>query len=381
MLRTVFESDHDLFRESVEGFLEREILPHAETWDQAGIVPKSMFRRAGSAGLLGMAVPDEYGGGGVDDFRYNSVINEVFSASGASAAGMSIILHNDVCLPYFLEYCNDDQRSRWFGGLASGEQMTAIAMTEPGTGSDLSGIATTARRDGDSYVVNGSKTFITSGINADLVIVVARTSEDPHAGLTLLVIEDGMPGFERGRNLDKMGLHAQDTAELFFTDVEVPTSNRLGEEGMAFFQLVNNLPQERLSIAVGAVAGAEAALELTLAYARERMAFGRPVGTFQHNRFKLAEARTEVDLGRVFVDRLLEEHVAGRLTIEQAAEAKWWTTEMLRRVVDLGVQIHGGYGYMMEYPIARAFLDARVQTIYGGTTEIMKDIIGKGMGV
>lgn len=381
MQRTVFDSEHDMFRESARGFLEREILPNAQAWDDAGIVDKAMFRNAGSAGLLGMAIPEEYGGGGVNDFRYNAVINEEFTASGASAAGMCVTLHNDVCLPYFIEYCNDEQRSRWFPGLVSGDLMTAIAMTEPGTGSDLSGIATTAKRDGEAYVVNGSKTFITNGINADLVIVVTRTSQDAHSGLTLLVVEDGMDGFERGRNLDKMGLHAQDTAELFFNDVEVPVANRLGEEGMAFFQLVNNLPQERLSIAVGAVAGAEAALDISLAYAKERMAFGRPVGTFQHNRFQLAEARTEVDLGRVFVDRLLEEHAAGRLTIEQAAEAKWWTTEMLRRVVDMGVQMHGGYGYMMEYPIAKAFLDARVQTIYGGTTEIMKDIIGKGMGV
>jgi len=381
MQRTVFEPEHQMFRESVQGFLEREILPNVEAWDQAGIVDKSMFRKAGSAGLLGMAIPEEFGGGGVDDFRYNAVIDEVFTASGASAAGMCITLHNDVCLPYFIAYGNEEQRSRWFPGLVSGDLMTAIAMTEPGTGSDLAGITTNAQLNGDTYVVNGSKTFITNGINADLVIVVTRTSDDPHAGLTLLVIEDGMDGFERGRNLDKMGLHAQDTAELFFHDVEVPVSNRLGEEGMAFFQLVNNLPQERLSIAVGAVAGAEAALDITLAYAKERQAFGRPVGTFQHNRFLLAEARTEVDLGRVFIDRLLEEHAAGRLTIEQAAEAKWWTTEMLRRVVDMGVQMHGGYGYMTEYPIAKAFLDARVQTIYGGTTEIMKDIIGKGMGV
>ena len=381
MQRTVFEPEHQMFRESVQGFLEREILPNVEAWDQAGIVDKSMFRKAGSAGLLGMAIPEEFGGGGVDDFRYNAVIDEVFTASGASAAGMCITLHNDVCLPYFIAYGNEEQRSRWFPGLVSGDLMTAIAMTEPGTGSDLAGITTNAQLNGDTYVVNGSKTFITNGINADLVIVVTRTSDDPHAGLTLLVIEDGMDGFERGRNLDKMGLHAQDTAELFFHDVEVPVANRLGEEGMAFFQLVNNLPQERLSIAVGAVAGAEAALDITLAYAKERQAFGRPVGTFQHNRFQLAEARTEVDLGRVFIDRLLEEHAAGRLTIEQAAEAKWWTTEMLRRVVDMGVQMHGGYGYMTEYPIAKAFLDARVQTIYGGTTEIMKDIIGKGMGV
>ena len=243
------------------------------------------------------------------------------------------------------------------------------------------GITTTAVREGAGYVLNGSKTFITNGINSDIVIVVARTSPDPHAGLTLFVVEAGMDGFERGRNLDKIGMHAQDTAELFFSDVRVPEANRLGAEGMGFMQLVGNLAQERLTIAVGAVAGAEAALDLTIEYAAERTAFGRPIGRFQHNRFLLAELKTEVDIGRVFVDRLIEEHLAGRLTIEQAAEAKWWTTEMLRRVVDAGVQMHGGYGYMTEYPIAQAFLDARLQTIYGGTTEIMKEIIGRGLGL
>jgi alkylation response protein AidB-like acyl-CoA dehydrogenase len=381
MQRTVFNEDQKLFRESVQHFLDHEILPNVDEWERLGRVDKEMFLKAGQAGLLGMAIPEEYGGGGVDDFRYNAVIDEVFTGGGASGSGTCVTLHNDICVPYFLAYTNDEQKARWLPGLASGDLITAIAMTEPGTGSDLSAIATTANLDGDTYVVNGSKTFITNGINADLVIIVARTSEDPHAGLTLLVVEDGMEGFDRGRNLEKMGLHAQDTAELFFTDVAVPVSNRLGEEGMGFFQLVANLAQERLSIAIGAVAGAEAALELTLDYVKERTAFGRPVGSFQHNRFRLAEARTEVDIGRVFVDRLIEEHVAGRLSIEQAAEAKWWTTEMLNRVVDLGVQMHGGYGYMIEYPIARAYLDARVQTIYGGTTEIMKEIIGKGMGL
>ena len=381
MERTVFEQEHDLFRDSVEHFMTTEILPHHETWERQGKVDKTMFRAAGAAGLLGMAIPDEYGGGGVDDFRYNAVISEVFAASGAGASGACITLHNDICLPYFLQYADDEQRKRWLPGLASGDLMTAIAMTEPGTGSDLAGIVTTAQRDGGDYVINGSKTFISNGINADLVIVVARTAEDPHGGLTLFIVKDGMEGFERGRNLDKIGFHAQDTAELFFNDVKVPASNRLGDEGMAFGQLIMNLPQERFSMAVGAVAGAEAAFTLTLAYAKERMAFGRPIGSFQHNRFVLAEMKTEIDLGRVFVDRLLEEHVAGRLTVEQAAEAKWWTTEMLRRVVDHGLQLHGGYGYMLEYPISRAFVDSRVQTIYGGTTEIMKEIIGRGLGV
>ena len=373
MQRLGFTTEHELFRDSVRHFVETEIRPHDARWERDGKVDKDMFRRAGEAGLLGMAVPEEYGGGGVDDFRFNAIIDEEVVGGGVGASGMCLTLHNDVCLPYFLAYGTEEQKRRWLPGMVDGSLMTAIAMTEPATGSDLSGITTTARRDGDA--------FITNGINADLVIVVTRTSEDPHAGLTLLVVEDGMDGFERGRNLDKMGLHAQDTAELFFHDVAVPVDNRLGAEGAGFLQLVNNLPQERLSIAVGAVAGAAAALALTIEYAKERRAFGRPVGAFQYNRFRLAEAKTEVDLGRVFVDRLLAEHAAGSLTIEQAAEAKWWCTEMLRRVVDLGVQIHGGYGYMMEYPIARAYLDARVQTIYGGTTEIMKEIIGRGLGV
>ena len=381
MQRTIFDPEHQLFRESVEHFVATEIVPNHARWTEEGKVDKAMFRAAGEQGLLGMAIPEQYGGGGVDDFRYNAVIDEVVTASGASASGLCITLHNDICIPYFLSYCTEEQRARWFPGLVSGDLMTAIAMTEPGTGSDLAGIVTSAARDGDDYVVNGSKTFVTNGINADLVIVVARTGPDPHGGLTLLVVEDGTDGFERGRNLDKMGMHAQDTSELFFSDVRVPADNRLGSEGAGFMQLVANLPQERLSIAVGAVAAAETALSMTIAYARERTAFGRPIGRFQHNRFVLAELKTEVDIGRVFVDRLIEDHVAGRLTIEQAAEAKWWTTEMLRRVVDAGVQMHGGYGYMMEYPIAQAYLDARLQTIYGGTTEIMKEIIGRGLGL
>jgi len=381
MNRTVFDTEHQLFRESVEHFVATEIVPHNVEWEAAGIVDKSMFRAAGAAGLLGMAIPEELGGGGVDDFRYNAVIGEVLTAAGVIASGTCITLHNDIVLPYLLSSCDDEQAKRWFPGLANGELMSAIAMTEPGTGSDLAGIATTAVPDNGDYVVNGSKTFISSGINADVVVVVTRTGEDPHGGLTLLVVEEGMDGFERGRNLEKMGLHAQDTAELFFDDVRVPVENRLGDEGAGFMQLVSNLAQERFSMAVSSVAGAEAAFEATLAYAKDRTAFGRPIGRFQHNRFVLAELKTEIDLGRVFVDRLLEEHVVGRLTVEQAAEAKWWTSEMLQRVVDAGVQMHGGYGYMLEYPIATAYLDARAGRIYGGTTEIMKEIIGRGLGV
>ncbi|MGB9359563.1 MAG: acyl-CoA dehydrogenase family protein [Acidimicrobiia bacterium] len=379
MQRRIYGPEHRLFRESVDHFIAAAIAPHHDDWTRAGRVDKAMFRAAGDQGLLGMAIPEEYGGGGNDDFRYNAVIDEAVSASGVAASGLCITLHNDICIPYFLSLADDDQRVRWFPGLVSGNLMTALAMTEPDTGSDLAGIATTAVLDSDAYVVNGSKTFITNGLNADLVIVVARTGPHPHGGLTLIVVEDGMDGFERGRNLEKIGMHAQDTSELFFNDVRVPVENRLGPEGSGFMQLVAHLAQERLSIAVGAVAAAEAALAITIDYARERVAFGRPIGRFQHNRFVLAELKTEVDIGRVFVDRLIEEHVAGHLTIEQAAEAKWWTTEMLLRVVDAGVQMHGGYGYMAEYPIAQAYLDARLQTIYGGTTEIMKEIIGRGL--
>ena len=381
MQRTLFEPEHEMFRESFSNFNHKEIAPYVEEWDKAGRVDKEMFRKAGRQGFLGMAIPERLGGGGVDDFRYNTVLNEVVTGSGNGSSGLCITLHNDVCLPYFLRYASEEQQGRWFPGLANGHLMTAIAMTEPGTGSDLAGIKTRAELDGDEYVVNGSKTFITNGINSDLVVVVTRTGDDPHGGLTLLVVEDGTEGFERGRNLEKIGLHSQDTAELFFNEARVPTANRLGDEGTGFFALVANLPQERLSIAVGAVAGAEAAFQLTLEYTKERTAFGRPIGSFQNSRFRLAEMKTEIDIARVFVDRCIEEHVAGRLTIEQAAEAKWWTTELLKRVVDTGVQLHGGFGYMLEYPIARAYLDARVQTIYGGTTEIMKEIIGRGLGV
>ena len=381
MERRIFAAEHELFRETVRAFVAKEIEPHHAAWAAAGKVDKDMFRKAGRQGLLGTAIPEAYGGGGVDDFRYNVVIGEELSSTIAAASGICITLHNDICIPYFLAYCDDEQRERWLPGLANGDLMTAIAMTEPGTGSDLSGIATAAVRDGDHYVVNGSKTFITNGINSDLVIVVVRTGDDPHGGLSLLVVEDGMPGFERGRNLEKIGQHAQDTAELFFTDVRVPAANLLGQPGMGFFQLVNNLPQERLSIAIGAMAGSEAVFALTLGYVKERKAFGRAIGSFQASRFKMATMKTEIDVTRAFVDRCIEEHLAGRLTIEQAAEAKWWTTELLKRVVDEGLQLHGGYGYMLEYPIARAYLDARVQTIYGGTTEIMKEIIGRGLGL
>jgi alkylation response protein AidB-like acyl-CoA dehydrogenase len=378
MRRTHFTDEHDLFRESFHTFVEREIVPHDEEWNGAGLVSRDLFTKAGAAGFIGMAVPEEFGGSGVDDFRYSQVIAEELQYAGVAAAGLGLTLHTDICLPYFLSLATDEQRARWLPGIASGELITAIAMTEPGIGSDLASMSTSAIRDGDHYVVNGAKTFITNGINADLVITAVKT--DPtqkHAGMSLLVLERGMDGFERGRNLDKVGLHAQDTAELFFTDVSVPVGNLLGVEGKGFAHLVDNLPQERLSIAVSGVAAAEAAFRWTLEYVKQRTAFGSPIASFQNTQFELAEMRTEIDVTQVFVDRCVEALNAGELTVEEAAEAKWWCTELQKRTVDRCLQLHGGYGYMLEYPIARAYLDARVTTIYGGTTEIMKGIIGR----
>ncbi|MCU0312366.1 MAG: acyl-CoA dehydrogenase family protein [Acidimicrobiales bacterium] len=381
MERTLFDADHELFRESFRAFVAKEISPHTEEWDAAGIVDRSLFTAAGAHGFLAMAAPEEYGGGGVDDYRYNQVIGEEMAYAGVGGAGLGITLHNDICLPYFLTLTSDEQKARWLPGIASGELITAVAMTEPAIGSDLASMTTSAIRDGDDYVVNGSKTFITNGINADLVITAVKT--DPslrHKGMSLVVLERGMPGFERGRNLEKVGLHSQDTAELFFTDVRVPAANLLGTEGMGFVHLVENLAQERLSIAVGAVAAARQALRWTVEYTSGRHAFGQPVASFQNSRFELADMATEIQIGEVFVDRCVEALVAGALTVEEAAMAKFWTTELQKRVVDRCVQLHGGYGYMLEYPIARAYLDARIQTIYGGTTEIMKEIIGRSLG-
>ena len=381
MRRTLYTEDHELFRQSVRDFVDTQIVPRYPAWEAAGVVDRSLFEEAGRRGFLGIAVQVEYGGSGVSDFRYNAVMAEEYARAGVGPAGAAIGLQTDIIIPYFLT-ATPDQRARWLPGIVAGDIVTAIAMTEPGTGSDLASIRTTALRDGDEYVICGQKTFISNGQNADLVIVAAKT--DPtqtHAGLSLVVVETDRVGYSRGRNLDKVGMAAQDTSELFFDDVRVPTSNLLGAEGTGFFQLVDKLPQERLSIAVGAMAAAEAAFGWTLAYAKERQAFGRPIGRFQHNRFVLAEMRTELDLGWAFVDRQIQALNEGTLTAEDAAEAKWWCTEMQVRLIDRGVQMHGGYGYMREYPIARAWMDGRVQTIYGGTTEIMKEIIGRGLGV
>jgi alkylation response protein AidB-like acyl-CoA dehydrogenase len=383
MRRTLFDDDHDLFRDSFRQFVEKEIVPHHERWEQDGVVDRELFAKAGASGFLGMEVPEALGGGGVKDFRYNLVISEEVQRSGTGGAGLGITLHNDICMPYFLHLTNDEQKQRWLPGICSGELITAVAMTEPGIGSDLASMTTTAIRDGDDYVVNGSKTFITNGINADLVITAVKT--DPslrHKGMSLLVLERGMEGFERGRNLDKIGLHSQDTAELFFTDVRVPAANLLGEsEGEGFLHLVHNLPQERLSIAAAGVAAARAAFDWTLEYCKERQAFGQPIGSFQNSRFTLAEMKTEIEIGQAFIDACVLALNAGELTAEEASMAKWWCTELQGKVIDAGVQLHGGYGYMTEYPIARAYADARITRIYGGTTEIMKEIIGRSLGV
>ena len=382
MRRTIFEPDHDLFRESAREFISREIVPNVSKWEQAGRVDKDMFRKAGEAGLLGMAVDEEFGGGGVDDFRFNAVIVEELMTADAFASGMCITLHNDVVLPYFMELCTDSQKERWHPGLVSGELMSAIAMTEPGAGSDLAGIATTASRDGDHFVVNGSKTFITNGINSDLVVTAVKTDPSQrHAGMSLLVIEEGMEGFIRGRNLEKIGLHAQDTAELFFEDVRVPVDNLLGNEGEGFRYLIANLPQERLSLATGSIAHAQAAFEWTLEYVKERQAFGQPIGGFQTVKHTMAEMRTQLDIAQTYVDAQIVALNADDLTAEEAAKAKWWVTELENDVITRCLQLFGGWGYMEEYPIARAFRDARVQTIYGGTTEIMKEIIGRSLGL
>jgi alkylation response protein AidB-like acyl-CoA dehydrogenase len=382
MDRDLFDDEHEALRASFRSWLDKEVVPHHPEWEAAGAVPHELFAAAGRHGFLGMAIPERYGGGGVDDFRYNLVIGEEVQAAGVGGAGLGLTLHNDICLPYFLRYSTDEQRERWLPGIAAGELVTAIAMTEPGIGSDLASMATTAIRDGDTYVVNGSKTFITNGINADLVITAVKTDPSQrHAGMSLLVLERGMAGFERGRNLEKLGLHSQDTAELFFNDVAVPRANLLGEEGQGFLQLVHNLPQERLSIAASGVSAARAALSWTLAYVKERTAFGQPVGSFQNSRFVLAELATEVEIAQTFVDRCVVALNAGKLTAEEAAMAKWWCTELQKRAVDRCLQLHGGYGYMLEYPIARAYADARITTIYGGTTEIMKEIIGRSLGL
>ena len=379
-MRAIFDDVHDEFRRSFASWVAKEIAPDYILWEEAGIAPREIFTSAGSNGFLGMQIPEEFGGGGSDDFRFNQIVAEEFAYAGIGGAGLGITLHNDITIPYYLELASDEQRQRWLPGIASGDLITAIAMTEPGTGSDLASVGTTAVRDGDVYVVNGSKTFITNGINSDLVIVVAKT--DPtarHSGMTLLVAERGMEGFDRGRNLEKIGNHSQDTAELFFDDVRIPVANRMGEEGEAFRYLSSNLAQERLSIAITGVASAQAALNSTVEYVKERTAFGKSLGQFQNTKFVLAEVKTAIEVAQAYVDQSVMKLIAGELTPTEAAQAKYWCTDLQHDAAHRCLQLFGGYGYTLEYPIARNYADARVTSIYGGTNEIMKVLIARGL--
>jgi acyl-CoA dehydrogenase len=380
--RRLFTEDHDSFRQLARDFVEKEIAPHYPQWEKAGRMPRETFELMGSLGMLGMAIPEEYGGGGISDFRYNVVLQE--EAARALVTLSTVRTQLDVILPYFLHYANAEQRQRWFPGLAGGTLLTAIAMTEPGTGSDLAGMRTTAVRDGDDWILNGAKTFITGGSQADLVIVVARTAtdvEDRRKGLTLLVVEGDMPGFTRGRELEKMGCKVQDTAELSFLDVRVPVANQLGIEGDAFGYLGNNLAQERLTIAVGSVSQARSAVTAAIEYTKDRKAFGTPIASFQNTKFELAACSAQVEAAQAMVDRAIEEHVDGVLAGADAARVKLFCTEMQANVVDRCLQLFGGYGYIMEYPIARLYADARVTRIYAGTSEMMKVIIAKSLGL
>ena len=382
MQRNLYEQEHEDFRQIVRPFIEKEIVPNFDSWLEAKRLPKGLFVKMAEIGLLSLNVPEEYGGAGSTGFRYSQVLTEETFRANVHLGGLRV--HMDVCLPYILEYANEEQRRRWLPKIVEGKAMLAIAMTEPGTGSDLAGIKTSAKLDGDHYVLNGAKTFITGGANADLVIVVARTSTDPdnrRKGLTLLVVEDGMEGFEKGRMLNKMGLPVQDTVELAFTDVHVPVANLLGEEGEAFGYLGHNLPMERLSIASGALSACQAALRETVNYVRERQVFGQPLSTFQNTKFELGALAAKVEAAEAMVDRAVVLIERNELSAVDAAKCKLFCTELQGEVVDRCLQLFGGFGYMMEYPIARLYTDARVSRIYGGTSEIQKSIIAKSLGI
>jgi acyl-CoA dehydrogenase len=379
--RTLFGPEHEAFRDMVRSFVAKEIVPDYPRWEEAGAPPRPVFRRLGELGVMGMNMPAEWGGSD-QDYLYNAVLQEETARAGVVVG--SLRTHLDVVLPYFRRYADRQQRERWFPGICAGELMTSIALTEPDTGSDLAGVRTSAVREGDRYILNGAKTYITGGSVADLVIVLCRTATDPanrRNGLTLLVVEDGMDGFRKGRKLPKIGLKAQDTVELSFTDVVVPVRNRLGEEDQAFGYLGANLPQERVAIAVGSVAQSRAALELTIEYAKTREVFGQPLSSFQNTKFELGAVAAEIEAGQALLDRGIEELVAGELTPADAAKVKLFCTELQGRVVDRCLQLFGGFGYITESPIARLYADARVSRIYGGTSEVMKSIIGKSLGL
>jgi len=375
--RTVFESEHEMFRESLTKFLTDEAVPYHAQWEKDGQVSRELWRKAGQQGYLAPTVAEQYGGVGVD-FRYNAVVDEVIAELGLSGIGFG--LHSDIAVPYIENYGTEEQKQKYLPRCVSGEIVTAIAMTEPGTGSDLQGVKSNAILDGDHYVLNGCKTFITNGQLADLYIVVAKT--DPTAGAkgtSLLLVEADSEGFSKGSNLEKIGMKAQDTSELFFQDVKVPKENLLGGEGMGFAYLMQELPQERLSVGLNAIASAESILRQTIDYVKERKAFGKPISSFQNTQFKLAEMSSTLTMARVFVDKCLELHIEGKLDVDTAAKVKLLTTEIQCDVIDECLQLHGGYGYMWEYPVARAYADARVQKIYAGTNEIMKLIIARSL--
>jgi alkylation response protein AidB-like acyl-CoA dehydrogenase len=380
MQRSIFDSEHDMFRATARAFLEKECAPHAAEWEKAGNTGREIWRKAGTAGLLGWEVPERWGGSGVKDFRYNAILAEEITTTGSLGLGLAV--NNDIVMPYLLDLTTEEQKQRWLPGMVTGETITAIAISEPGAGSDVKSLRTTATLEGEHYVLNGSKTFISNGQLANLVIVAAKT--DPtagHRGISLLVVEEGMPGFERGRQIDKIGTKASDTCELFFDDVRVPATNVLGELNRGFHHLMRNLPTERLGIAVHGVARAHRAFEITLEYARTREAFGQAIGSFQANRFALADIKTKIDVAQIYLDHCINALVQGELTSEEAAEAKLWVTETEWEVLDRCLQMHGGYGYVNDYEIARLWRDGRVQRLYGGTSEIMKDIIGRSLGL
>jgi acyl-CoA dehydrogenase len=381
MERTLFSSEHDLFRTSFRQFLDKEVRPHQARWAEAGMVDREVWRKAGAAGFLCPWLDEAWGGPGAD-FLCSVIVMEELAR--AYESGFAMALHSDIIVPYLASFGSDEQKRRWLPGCASGELVTALAMTEPGTGSDLAAITTTAVKDGDDYVINGAKTFISNGQLCDLVVVAVKTDRDPanaHRGISLVVVEASRPGFVKGKKLAKMGMAAQDTSELFFEDCRVPIANRLGPEGAGFMMLMNKLQQERLCVAIGAVAGAEQVVHDTIAYCKERQAFGRPIAKFQNTQFELVECATKAQIARVFVDEVVRQHVAGKQLVSECSMAKWWVSDTAQEIIDRCLQLFGGYGYMLEYPVARAFMDARVQRIYAGTNEIMKVIIAKQLGL
>jgi len=383
MRRSIFNEEHDDFRRTIRSFIEAEVVPHYQEWYDAGLVDRSLYTKIGDLGVLGIEVAEEYGGAGIESFKFSAILTEETARAGVHLGGIGV--HLELCLPYLQKLATPEQMKRWMPGFVSGEEMWAIAMTEPGTGSDLAGMQTTAKRDGDSYVLNGAKTFITGGVHADRVIVCARTSppleNNRRFGISLFAVDTSSPGYEVGRKLDKIGLKTSDTAELSFTDVRVPAMDLLGEENEGFSYLGQNLPQERLGIAVSGYAQAKAAIRFTKAYVEERKVFGTTVASFQNTKFELAACQTEVDAAEAVCDRAIEAHDAGELSAVDAASAKLFCTEVAGRVIDRCLQLHGGYGYMNEYPIARLYADTRVTRIYGGTSEVMKLIIAKSMGL